>query len=67
MTSAEAASIYRRADHYWFRHRLRVFVDSPPMHLRTLRDRLDDGDRMMWKDRFCARAVSLISFWRRAR
>jgi hypothetical protein len=63
MTSTDAAAIYRRAEHYWFRCPVRMSWRTP--HFRTLRGRIDDGERMLWKDRFCARAVLLIAFWHR--
>lgn len=50
MTSYEAAQVYERAHRRWF--------------YTAFRKRLHDGERQMWKDRFCARAVLLIARWR---
>lgn len=45
LSSTQLASVLRHADVRWFRTKLR--------------SRLDDSDRLMWKERFCVRAVSL--------
>ena len=65
MTSAEAARIYRSAENYWFRCPLRTNWRTP--HFKTFRDRLDDSERMQWKDRFCVRAVTLMKLWQSSR
>ena len=52
-TSARVAQIYERAESCWF--------DT------ALRRRLPDCQRSKWKARFCARAVTLLSFWRKPR
>jgi hypothetical protein len=49
MTSQEVASIYAQASHRWFR--------------TALRERVRDKDRLLWKERFCARAVTLLMRW----
>lgn len=74
VTSEQLAHIYRRAENYWFRCPLkskhykehRADGRNYRSHaFKTLRDRLPDGERMKWKERFCARAITLIPFWRR--
>lgn len=50
MTSKELAAAYNQADARWFR--------------TALRTRLPDGKRLEWKERFCARAVTLLARWR---
>lgn len=52
MTSQELAEIYDRAESRWM--------------TCALRSRLDDSERMTWKMRFCARAVTLLSRWHEA-
>ena len=51
--SRDAATILKRAEARWFN--------------TALRARIDDCLRSLWKDRFVARAVLLITRWRRAR
>lgn len=51
LTSADLARVAEVAGWQWFRG--------------ALRRRLHDGDRMTWRMRFEARAVSLFAFWRR--
>ena len=52
MTSAELATLLRVAEAAWF--------DT------ALRKRLRDGERMKWKERFMARAITLIQRWHTA-
>lgn len=50
MTSAQLAAVHEQAHLRWFH--------------TALRKRLPDTERFHWHDRYCARAVTLISRWR---
>lgn len=49
MNSQELADVYHRAEIRWFKSALRA--------------RLDDPRRIEWKNKFCARAISLLVRW----
>jgi hypothetical protein len=49
MNSEQLARVYERAERRWFN--------------TALRARLDDGERLAWKERFCVRAATLLSRW----
>lgn len=52
LTSADLVVVLLFAERRWFHSAMRA--------------RLCDRERLRWKERFMARAVSLLAFWRRS-